>query len=224
MTFRCEAVVFDMDGLLLDTERVYRAAFEHTSRALGFEPPENLYISLIGLNRDDAAARILAEFGRDFPMRQFKVDWVSYWTDEITQNGVPVKPGVSDLLSLLDTHKKPRAVATSSPAEHAHALLEQSGLVTRFDTIVTGDQIPRGKPEPDIFLEAAKRLNVDPSHCVALEDSDNGLLAASAAGMTALMVPDFKQPSQRAQHAAHKVLSSLHEAHVLIETVLAPSP
>ncbi len=224
MNFRCEAVVFDMDGLLLDTERVYRAAFEHTSRALGFEPPASLYVSLIGLNRDDAAARIRAEFGRGFPMRQFKDDWTSYWINDISQNGVPVKPGVRDLLSLLEAHEKPRAVATSSPAEHAQALLEKSGLATRFDTIVTGDQIPRGKPEPDIFLAAAKRLSVAPSHCVALEDSDNGLLAASAAGMTALMVPDIKPPSERARRAAHKVLSSLHEAHALIETVLAPSP
>jgi beta-phosphoglucomutase-like phosphatase (HAD superfamily) len=121
-----------------------------------------------------------------------------------------------ELVSFIRTQGLPLALATSSDASFTEFSLGNVELHETFDVIVTGDQVARPKPAPDIYLEAARRLGVDPVHCVALEDSDAGILAASRAGMVSLLIPDLKQPSEQGLAAAFRVLGSLHEARDLL--------
>jgi len=123
-----------------------------------------------------------------------------------------MKAGLPALLSFVREHRLLSAVATSSDATQTELSLRSANLLDRFDAVVTGDEIARGKPAPDIYLEAAGRLGVDPTECVALEDSDAGVLAASAAGMVTLCVPDLRPPSEAAVRASASVLGSLDDA------------
>ena len=155
-------------------------------------------------------------FGAAFRQRDFEARLQELWHRRVAA-GVPHKPGLSDLLRLLEQREIPTAVATSTDAADAELCLRTSGLWERFQTVVTGDQVRNGKPAPDIYLEAASRLGVEPERCVALEDSTNGVLAASRARMRVLMVPDAGgAPSPEALAAAWTVLPSLHEAARLI--------
>ncbi len=131
--------------------------------------------------------------------------------EHIEQNGIPVKPGVWELLDRLDSHSIATAVATSTSHHGATERLTATKLIDRFQVIITGDQIERGKPAPDIFLAAAEALNLAAQNCVVLEDSEAGIQAAHAAGMLPIMVPDMKQPSPAIRKVAYQVIPSLHE-------------
>ena len=132
-----------------------------------------------------------------------------------------MKAGLPAFLSFVDEQRFAKAIATSSGAEYAEFSLRSAGLSGRFATIVTGDQVAHGKPAPDIYLEAARRLGCHPAECVALEDSDAGVLAASAAGMVTLCVPDLRSPSADAARAASQVLGSLDDAREWIRAIAA---
>ena len=126
--------------------------------------------------------------------------------------GIALKPGLVELLEYLALHEIPAAVATSSDREYAGFSLKAAGLdERRFALVVTGDEVENGKPAPDIYLEALRRLGVKPARSLALEDSDAGILAAARAGMISVLVPDLKPPSPAAREAAFRVLTSLHE-------------
>lgn len=144
----------------------------------------------------------MERFGPEFPLPEFRVRWAELWRADVETSGIPTKPGLTELLSFLDEHRLPAAVATSSDQEYANFSLRAAGLEGRFDQVVTGDQVLNGKPAPDIYLESARRLGVLPQRCVAIEDSDAGVLAANAAGMITMMVPDLKAPSAEARSAA----------------------
>ena len=133
---------------------------------------------------------------------------------------MPTKAGLGELLSLAADRHIPCAVATSSHRSYTDASLRLAGLERRFPVIVTGDEVARPKPAPDIYLEAARRLGVEPSRSVALEDSDRGVLAAKAAGMIPVLVPDLKPPSPEAVAAAYRVVPTLHEARAVLADLL----
>ena len=217
------AVILDMDGLMLDTERVYKRAWQQAASQLGYGLDDDFYFTLVG-RTNAAGERALAEhFGPDFSLRAFRERWAALWREEVQVAGIPLKPGLSELLDYLAGQEIPVAVATSSDRAYAAFSLKMAGLdVRRFAHVVTGEQVGRGKPAPDIYLEAARRLGVDPADCIAVEDSDAGVLSASAAGMLAVMVPDLKPPSPAARQAAFRVLTSLHEVVPLIQLGLPP--
>lgn len=210
------AVIFDMDGLMLDTEQMMRPCFQRAAVDIGCPVPDGLYDSLIGIGSADTFAILAERFGAAFRQREFEERLRELWHHRLAA-GVPHKPGLSALLTLLERRGIPMAVATSTDASDAELCLRTAALWERFRTVVTGDQVPNGKPAPHIYLEAASRLRVEPERCVALEDSNNGVLAASRAGMRVLMVPDTAcSPSREAVAAAWTVLPSLHEATQLI--------
>lgn len=220
----CYAVVFDMDGLMLDTEPMYREAGQRAARELGFELDDALYLSTVGRNHVDTDQMLVAALGEGFSTEAYGRLWPDYWARAVRVGGIAKKPGLDGLLAMLGTAGIACAVATSSSADHAQLSLSSSGLSDRFLAVVTGDTVPCGKPAPDIYLRAANQINVDPRHCVALEDSDAGALAASRAGMTVLVVPDLKQPSDEIRSLAYRVVHDLHEAREVIETLLAQTP
>ena len=215
------AVVLDMDGLMLDTEPIYKSAWQQAAAELGFDLDDQWYSRLIGRPNPDCERELMHRFGSEFPMSRFKARWPKLWQSSVNAQGIPTKTGLLALLSFVEEHALLSAVATSSDGAYTEFSLRSAGLVDRFKAVVTGDQITRGKPAPDIYLEAAQRLGLEPTECVALEDSDAGVLAASAAGMVTLCIPDLKPPSQAAAHAASCVLGSLDEARERIGAMLA---
>jgi beta-phosphoglucomutase len=206
------AVVFDMDGLMLDTEPIYKATWQQASAELGFELDDQFYSRFTGRTSADCERELVRRFGTDFPMSRFRERWQELWRLSIEDGGISTKTGLPEFLSFVKDEALLSAVATSTEANLAEFSLRNAGIAHRFDALVSGDQIARGKPAPDIYLEAARRLGCDPVECVALEDSDAGVLAASAAGMVTVCIPDLKPPSDEAAAAAARVLASLNEA------------
>lgn len=217
---RLAAVVLDMDGLMLDTEPIYRAAWQQAARELGYELDDRAYLNLVGRRNEDSERALVRHFGARFPLAQFRSRWPELWHSHINDAGIPVKKGLLELLTFVEGHHLPIAVATSSDRAYTETTLRHAGLLERFGVIVTGEQVALGKPAPDIYLEAARRLGVDPTQSVALEDSDAGILAASRAGMLSLLIPDLKQPSAQAATAAFRVLASLDDARQLLAMLL----
>jgi HAD superfamily hydrolase (TIGR01509 family) len=207
------AVVLDMDGLMLDTESIYKQAWQKAAMECGYPLDDAFYLTLVGQPNPACEAALLNRFGMDFPIADFRIRWSELWRKQVETSGIPTKTGLNELLSYLRQHEVPLAVATSSDQDYLKLSLSAAGLTPAlFDSIVTGDQVEQGKPAPDIYLEAARRLGVSPNQCIALEDSDAGVLAASTAGLTTIMVPDLKPPSSATRIAAFCVVPSLLEA------------
>jgi HAD superfamily hydrolase (TIGR01509 family) len=217
------AVIFDMDGLLLDTEPIYRVAWQKASAHFGRELTDAMYARLAGRNRVDAERMLAAEFGEDFPIEVFKVEAKRREESEFSAHPIPTKPGVEELLSLLESRNIPRAVATSSERERAVRWLAGAGLLGRFGAVATGDEVAHGKPAPDIYLLAAKRLGVGSEDCLVLEDAEPGIRAARAAGMSVYHVPDMIPPSAESARLANGRFDSLSAVAHDLESKLAQS-
>jgi HAD superfamily hydrolase (TIGR01509 family) len=217
------AVVLDMDGLMLDTEPIYKLAWQQAAADVGYDLDDESHAKLLGRPNPDCERELMQLFGPEFPLARFKARWAELWRSYVDRRGIPLKSGLLDLLSFVKDRALATAVATSSDAAYTELSLRSAGLDGRFDTVITGDQVAQGKPAPDIYLEAANRLGVDPEACVALEDSDAGVLAATAAGMVTLCIPDLKPPSEAAVEAAYCVLNSLDAAREWIGAMLADS-
>lgn len=212
------AVIFDMDGLLLDSEPVYRDSWQASARELGHELSDELYASFIGRRIALCEAELGERFGTGFQVPRFRELWKARWHHRVTTRGVDLKPGAVEFLEFLDHRCLPRAIATSSARPEAQLVL--GALAARFGAIVTGDQVTNGKPAPDIYLAAARALDIEPGSCLVLEDSEPGATAACAAGMRCIIVPDLKHPSPAVAAGALRVCASLHEALALARTLL----
>lgn len=206
-----EALLFDLDGLMLDTEPLYEQAWREAAGTLGFELETELYRSLIGRDYRDSVQALERRWGGGFDPDRFHRLWTEVWHELIEERGISRKPGLDELLDWSDARSWPCAVATSSERRQAERSLAATGLSDRFEVLVPGDEIARGKPEPDIYEQAARLLGVDPRRTVALEDSNAGVRAAAAAGCRVFMVPDRVPPSAEARGAADAVCRSLHQ-------------
>ena len=195
-----DAAIFDLDGLLIDTERLAIGAGQEVLAALGLPPPSGLFESLVGKDDATSARLVAAHFGPAFPLVEFGTRWNALFAEKLA-GGIPLRPGAIELLDALHAIDLPRAVATSSRRESAHRKLALTGLSQRFATVVTVDCITNPKPAPDPYLQAAHRLGVSPARCIAFEDSDTGAAAAHAAGMIVVQVPDMLATDGR--HAHH---------------------
>lgn len=204
------AVVFDMDGLLFDTETIVKEAVYTALPQLGLEMPEPVFLSLIGLGGNASRNRLLDHYGAEF-------DIDAFWTavnDEfhrIVEGRQYLKAGVVELLDWLDESNLPRAIATSSSHRHVQTNLRLHGLTDRFPVIVAHGDYEHGKPHPAPYLVAAEKLGVDPEDCLALEDSLNGVRSACAAGMMTVMVPDLIAPTDDIREICLAVARDLHE-------------
>ena len=210
-----EAVVFDMDGLLFDTEAIIRDAIVAAGPRLGFEVPQSLFLSLLGLTSDASRAKLLEHYGPAFDVDAF---WaaVGEHYHRLMEERQLLKAGVVELLDWLDAQAIPRAIATSSQHQYVQRNLARHGLTGRFDVIVAHGDCEFGKPHPAPFLTAAHRLKVDPARCVALEDSFNGVRSASAAGMMTIMVPDLLEPTDDIRELCVVVARDLHHVRELL--------
>jgi HAD superfamily hydrolase (TIGR01509 family) len=214
------AVIFDMDGLLFDTEALYRDVVIATALEAGHDVPLDFYLSTIGTPLQGTREAFVQRYGAGF-------DFDAFWAKAVQRFGTAVetelrlKAGVVELLALLDELALPRAVATSSHHEHARHHLTAFGLSDRFHAVIADGDYARGKPHPDPFLKAAERLGVEPAHCLALEDSWHGVRAASTAGMMTIMVPDLMTPTPEMTQLCAHIAADLHEVCGLMNALRA---
>jgi HAD superfamily hydrolase (TIGR01509 family) len=208
---RPRAVIFDMDGLMLDTERLAPRAWDDAVAALGVDFDFTLIAPMVGRNFRDCATLIVDRHGPDFPTAALMRAWHVAYDAIVEREGIAVKPGLLDLLDWLEAEGIPKAVATSTRRDRAQAKLAQTALLSRFVVLIGGDEVARGKPAPDIFLATADRMGEVAAECIVLEDSEPGVRAALAAGMTPIMVPDMHPPSADLLARDVVVLPSLHD-------------
>ncbi|CAN5889526.1 HAD family phosphatase [soil metagenome] len=203
------AVIFDMDGLLFDSERLYGEAILTAAAEVGCPMSLDIFQQLVGRSREVNHAFLLDHYGADYPLQALIATWGRHFR-ELAATGLPLKPGAAELLDLLDALRLPRAIATSSSHASVEANLALHGLTDRFHQVVAHGDYAKGKPAPDPFLKAAERLGIAPSLCLALEDSHNGVRSASAAGMMTVMVPDLIPSTEEIRVLCALVVDDLH--------------
>jgi beta-phosphoglucomutase-like phosphatase (HAD superfamily) len=216
------AVILDMDGLLLDTERVALDTFLDAARELGVgAATQGLFDTFIGKNWTTTQSLLRDAVGTTDALRLVG-NWKTAFETRVGSGGIPTKPGAGELLSFLRTTGLPFALATSTGRDMTLNQLTAAGLIGYFDTLATGDEVVHGKPSPDIYLLAAGRLGVDPSACLALEDSPPGVEAAHRAGMRVIMVPDLIAPDPRTADLTERICQDLIEVRTFLQLCLSP--
>ena len=203
------AVLFDMDGLLLDTERIARESARVTALTLGHSISDALLMRMIGLGWDELGRMFATELGAHFPFSEYQLLWNAKYR-ELLALGIPIRPGVTEALTALTALGVSCAVATSTHTPHARHKLEQAGILAHFDVVVGRDAVTRGKPAPDVYLHAADRLGVDVTQCWAFEDSLPGLTAAVASGARTHWVPDLAHIQAHELPEGVEQIESLH--------------
>ncbi|WP_446831654.1 HAD family hydrolase [Candidatus Foliamicus sp.] len=207
-----DALIFDMDGLLLDTERLDRDAFEEACRDAGWQSPDmTVYADCIGTTGSDTEKILRNGHCPDFPWEAVHSAWLKRRNDHLENRPADVKPGAVELLRYANKRELPCALATSTHSSLTATKLALSGLSGYFSVVVAGDDVEQGKPAPEPYITAAQRLGVRPDRCWALEDSANGVRSASAAGCYVFQVPDLVVPTSNLRRLGHEVVESLHD-------------
>ncbi len=217
LPFTPAAIIFDMDGLMLDTERIAHRAWQQALSDWGYPLPFEVYLNVIGRNSASARQVFREAFGAEIPIEEIIARKQQYVDEVILRDGIALRPGLLELLDWLDTQSWPRAVGSSTAYRYVELRLRLAGIAGRFPIFAGGDEVAQGKPAPDIFLLAAERLGVEPTRCFVLEDSDAGIQAAHTAGMLPLMVPDMKPPSETSFKLAGGIFKSLFDVKDFLE-------
>ncbi|MBL1434577.1 MAG: HAD family phosphatase [Rhodobacteraceae bacterium] len=212
--------LFDMDGLLLDSERACLVAFGETVAGFGLPPMPEVALACIGLRRDGVKATIAVALGARVDSDTFYTAWGQRISKSYA-HGIPVKAGVVELLEALKTQGTPCAVATSTQSDLAEGHLQRAGLRGYFKAVIGGDQVTLGKPAPEIYLKAAETLGVSAAACAAFEDSDPGTLAAIASRATVVQVPDVNAPSAALLAKGHVIADNVLDGAMTIGLIRA---
>ena len=212
------AVIFDMDGLMLDSERAIIDALRQAAHEHGARIDPDWWLGLIGHSDEVCRQRLGALIGEEAASAVLARGHALYIA--VAEAGIAHRPGIVTLLELLAVHGIPRAVATSTRRPLALRKLEAADLLWRFDVVCTSSDVARPKPAPDVYLLAARRLGVDPALCLVLEDSPTGVRAALAAGMTPVQVPDLLAPDDAVRALGHRIVDSLAPVQARLEPML----
>ena len=212
-----KGVIFDMDGVIFDTERLYMRCCVEVGEELGLQNVEEVCKKCIGISSAGTDIIMTENFGEGFSAEEFKKSVGEHFVKYFKDGKHLIKTGVPEILEYLKANGFKVALASSTVKSAVERELESAGLIQYFDELVCGDMVSKSKPEPDIFLEAAKRINSTPDECIVIEDSLNGIRAAYSAGMKAIMVPDIIQPDDEMREKAWKIVPTLVEAKKIIE-------
>jgi len=205
------AVIFDMDGLVLDTESTYIKAWQQTAEGMGFELADDFGQAISGLQYADIERLMLAQYGADFDLATFNQLSAGHWRANVEKDGIAVKAGFAQLLNIIKQQTLPFALATNSPKINAFECLALAGLKDVFPLIVTRDDVQHGKPAPDIYRHTAACLQVDIKQCLVLEDSPTGVAAAVNAGAFCVYVPSTFAVYANSVELSHCVVNDLVE-------------
>lgn len=189
-------VLFDMDGLVVDTEKLFTRFWMEAAQYYGFSMTREQALGMRSLSKAAGQAQLRSYFGPAADYVQIRAKRIERMSAYIEEHGVEPKPGIYALMDYLNERNIPCAVTSSSPVERIREYLAPLGLSQRFDKILSGHDVPRGKPEPDIYLHGAAALGLQPENCLALEDSPAGLLSAYRAGCLPVMIPDQDLPGK----------------------------
>ena len=206
-----KAVIFDMDGLMIDSERVTYNEYVKKFAQLGHHDfTEELYRNCLGKNKQGICQVFIDHYGQDFPMTEVWDD-VHVWIDESLRQYVPKKKGLVELLEYLKANNYKTIVATSSGRARVDEILKNADLTKYFDDTICGDEVTHGKPHPEIFLTACQKLGVAPEDALVLEDSEAGILAAYDGHIDVICVPDMKYPEPQFVEKVTKIVDSLDQ-------------
>lgn len=213
---KIKGIVFDMDGVLIDTEKLYLRFWCEAAHFYGYPMEKHHVLSIRSLAKPFAIEKLKGYFGEDFDYYSVHAKRVELMDKYIANHGIEMKPGAMQILAFLKENGYKIALATATPTERATIWLKNLGLYEYFDEIVSGHSVNFGKPEPDIYLEACKRLSLLPSECFAVEDSPNGVLSAFRAGCKTIMIPDLDTPSDDTKKLLFAVADNLLEIKKLL--------
>ena len=206
-----KAVIFDMDGVIIDTEPLLAKYWQQAAREFGFPMEYEQALQLRSCSEKYASPYLKKTFGESFDYRTVRARRKELMNEDIEKNGIVKKKGIDEALDYLDSTDLIKAVATATDLERAEKYLKLVGLYRRFDVICCGSMVKNGKPDPDIYFLAAEKIGVPPDRCIAVEDSPNGIKSAYSAGMHPVMIPDLTQPDEELSKLLFKKLSSLSE-------------
>lgn len=212
-----KAVVFDMDGLLFDTERLCRDSWRIYAQKYGKPNVDEVFVQCIGTDNETTRQIVLKHWGADFDFDAFRRETRLWNEEQIEKNGLPIKVGAMEILAYLQSNGWKIGIASSSFGDVVKSHLTRAGVLDCFSAFATGDMVWRSKPEPDIYLMACRELGVEPGEAYAVEDSPSGIRAAYAAGMKPVMVPDLKRPDEEIKQMAHRICGDLLEVRALLE-------
>lgn len=204
-----QAVVFDMDGVIFDSEIKVIECWKEIAKKHGIQEIEKACFGCLGLNREAARSVMLSIYGEDFPYDEYKSEMSALFHMRYGEGRLPLKKGIVELLQYLQKKGIRTAIASSTRREVVEAEIKDAGLMPYFQAVICGDMVKRSKPEPDIFLKACKELQVEPAVAIGIEDSYYGVQALYRAGMRPVMVPDLKEPTEEIRQLAEVVLPDL---------------
>lgn len=214
-----KAVIFDMDGVILDSETMVFECWKVVADKYGIKEIEDACTECLGINSVETKQRFLKRYGEGFPYDTYKSEMSAMFHQRATEGKLQLKPGVKELLGFLKQEGFFIALATSTRKVVAEAELKAVGVLDFFDELVCGDMVEKSKPEPDIYLAAAKAIQQTPKDCYAIEDSYNGVRSAYGAGMDVIMVIDRLQPNDEMKEKCFSICSSLTE----VQKMIAPN-
>ena len=203
-----KAIIFDMDGLMIDSERATFREYQKVLSTMNLEITEDFYKTLLGKTLKTAYELFYKEYGNDFEVEEVIKQVHIGLAQNFEDNGVPVKKGLIELLTYLKDNNYKTIVATSSHRERVDKILSQAGLTEYFDDSICGDEVTNGKPNPEVFLKACKKLSVEPDEAIVLEDSEAGILAAHNANIKVICVVDMKYPDKEYEEKTYRILES----------------
>ena len=206
-----KAVIFDMDGVIFDTEKVYLDIWTEVFEKYGYKMTKELYITVMGTGRDNVIKTLLDNFCDELPIEKMYEEKDNQLFYRIENQGIPLKEGVKELFSMLKEKDYKIALATSAKRERVEKQIKDKWLKESFDAIVCGDDVEKGKPSPDIFLKAAKEIDVEPENCFVVEDSPAGIKAAFSGGMKGIHVEDLKVADEEILKYCEKNFKNLQE-------------
>ena len=193
---KIKGVLFDMDGVIFDTEKAYLDTWTKVFKSYGYDLKRETYISIMGTGRDNAVKTFKEAFGHNIPMEDMYRDKDRILKEIIESGRVPLKQGAVEILTYLRENNVKTALATSARMWRAETQLNMAGIKDMFDKITCGDEIKNLKPNPDIFLKSAEKLGLNPDECIVIEDSPSGIQAAFNAGMYGIHVEDLKEADE----------------------------
>ena len=215
-TPRIRGVLFDMDGLVLDTEKLYTRFWMEALHFYGFPMTREQALKMRAANEKLGTAILQDFFGPEVDYRRCRAKRIELMDAYIAEHGVETKPGIRELLDAMDARGIPAAITSSSPVDRIQVYLASVGLLHRFAKICSGYEVPNGKPAPDIYLHGAASLGLRPEECLALEDAPTGLLAAHRAGCVSVMIPDLDQPDGETEKLLFAKADSLLDVRELL--------